>query len=191
MYGIASNKEASVASSLEWLGIEERRSWNVHFIQRPKWVVLMNFFVLLVQIYLPLRMEIVCDESWQRMGILISIHFTISWEALCPLFFLRKVFGRLRLLSVFPSLCGLLYGIGSLQVTIWGVEGWFWLTGVSCAVVMGGRWIICYFIVVRLIGYEVWCLDLLGFLGSCQDQLQILYLVGGIGLESMCLAFGT
>ena len=36
----------------------------------------------------------------------------------CPLFFLGKVFGRLRLLGVFPSLCGLLYGIGSLQVII-------------------------------------------------------------------------
>ena len=27
--------------------------------------------------------------------------------------------------------------------------------------------------------------------GSCQDRLRILYLVGGTGLESMCLAFGT
>ena len=35
VYGIVSNKEASVASSLERLGIEERRSWNVHFIRRP------------------------------------------------------------------------------------------------------------------------------------------------------------
>ena len=35
VYGIASNKEASVASSLDQLGIEERRSWNVLFIQRP------------------------------------------------------------------------------------------------------------------------------------------------------------
>ena len=34
MYGIASNKVASVASSLERLGIEERRSWDVHFIRR-------------------------------------------------------------------------------------------------------------------------------------------------------------
>ncbi|XP_050249419.1 uncharacterized protein LOC126696758 [Quercus robur] len=32
---MASNKEASVASSLERLGIEERRSWDVHFIRRP------------------------------------------------------------------------------------------------------------------------------------------------------------
>ena len=32
VYGIASNKGASVASSLEWLGIEERRSWDVRFI---------------------------------------------------------------------------------------------------------------------------------------------------------------
>ena len=35
VYRIASNKEASVASSLEWLGIEERRSWDVRFIRRP------------------------------------------------------------------------------------------------------------------------------------------------------------
>ena len=35
VYGIASNKEASVASSLERLGIEERRSWDVRFIRRP------------------------------------------------------------------------------------------------------------------------------------------------------------
>ena len=36
----------------------------------------------------------------------------------CPLFSLGKVFGRLRLPGVFPSLCGLLFGIGSLQVII-------------------------------------------------------------------------
>ena len=70
-----------------------------------------------------------------------------------------------------------------------GVDG-ILLTGVSCAAVTGRRWIICYYIVERLIGCGVWCLDLLGFLGSCQDRLRILYLVGGIGLESICLAFG-
>ena len=35
-----------------------------------------------------------------------------------------------------------------------------------------------------------WFLDLLRFLGSCQDRLQILFLVSGIGLESTPLAFG-
>ena len=35
VYRIASNKEPLVASSLERLGTEERRSWDVHFIQRP------------------------------------------------------------------------------------------------------------------------------------------------------------
>uniref|UniRef100_A0A7N2KMP0 Uncharacterized protein n=1 Tax=Quercus lobata TaxID=97700 RepID=A0A7N2KMP0_QUELO len=35
VYGIASNKETSVVSSLEWLGIGEWRSWDVHFIWRP------------------------------------------------------------------------------------------------------------------------------------------------------------
>ena len=35
VYGIASNKGASGASSFERLGIEERRSWDVRFIRRP------------------------------------------------------------------------------------------------------------------------------------------------------------
>ena len=35
VYGIVSNKKASVASSLDRLGIEERRSRDVHFIRRP------------------------------------------------------------------------------------------------------------------------------------------------------------
>ena len=35
VYGTAFNKEASVASSLERLGIEEWRSWDVHFTRRP------------------------------------------------------------------------------------------------------------------------------------------------------------
>ena len=35
VFGIASNREAYVASSLEWLGIGEWRSWDVYFIQRP------------------------------------------------------------------------------------------------------------------------------------------------------------
>ena len=34
VYGMASNKEASVASSLERLGIDEWRSWDIHFIWR-------------------------------------------------------------------------------------------------------------------------------------------------------------
>ena len=35
VYGIAFNKEASMASSLERLGTEEQKSWDVHFIRRP------------------------------------------------------------------------------------------------------------------------------------------------------------
>ena len=73
---------------------------------------------------------------------------------------------------------------------ILGVEGWILSTGVSCAVVMGRQWIICYYIVVRLIGCGPWCLDFLGSLGSCQDRLRILYSVGGISLENICLVFG-
>ena len=35
MFGMASNKAVSVVSCLEWLGIEKRRSWNVHLIWDP------------------------------------------------------------------------------------------------------------------------------------------------------------
>ena len=35
VFGMASNKAVSVASCLEWLGIEKRRSWDVHVIRRP------------------------------------------------------------------------------------------------------------------------------------------------------------
>ena len=64
------------------------------------------------------------------------------------------------------------------------LEGLILLTGALCVSVMGRQWIICYFIVERPISCGVWFLDLLGFHGSCQDQLQLLFLVGGIGLES-------
>ena len=56
-FGIASNKEASVASSLERLGIENQRSWNVLFIRRPNdWEmgVVDEFSALWVQIFPPL-----------------------------------------------------------------------------------------------------------------------------------------
>ena len=35
VYGIATNREAFVASSLERLGIEAWRSWNVRLIREP------------------------------------------------------------------------------------------------------------------------------------------------------------
>ena len=55
VYRIASNKEASMASSLERLGFGDQTI--------GKWVVWMNFSVLWVLIYLILRMDIVCDGS--------------------------------------------------------------------------------------------------------------------------------
>ena len=35
MYGIATNRETSMASSIEQLGIGARRSWNVRLIREP------------------------------------------------------------------------------------------------------------------------------------------------------------
>ena len=91
---------------------------------------------------------------------------------------------------MFLSLFGPQLGIRFLQAIIYRVETLILLTDALCVSVMGRQWIIYYFIEERLIGCGVWFLDLLGFHGFCQDQLQILFLVGGIGLESTCLAFG-
>ena len=76
------------------------------------------------------------------MGILISDRFIISYKVPCPLSFLGKVFGRLRLLGVFLSLFGPLFGIRFLQATICRVEGLILLTGVLCVGVNGGSFAI-------------------------------------------------
>ena len=124
------------------------------------------------------------------MGILTSARSIINFEVPCLLSFLGKAFGRLRLLSASLSLFGLQPGIRFLQATICGVEALILLIVALCVVVMGRRWIICYSIVKKFINCGVWSFDLLGFHGSYQDWLQILFLVGGIGLESTLLAFG-
>ena len=124
------------------------------------------------------------------MGILTSARSIISYEVPCLLSFLEKVFGRLRLLDAVFSLFGLQLGIRFLQATIYGVKDLILLTGALYVVVMGRQWIICYSIVKKLISCGAWFLNLLGFQGSCQDRLQILFLVGGIDLESTLLAFG-
>ena len=124
------------------------------------------------------------------MGFLTSTHSIISYKVPCLLSFLGKVFGRLRLLGASLSLFGLQLGIRFLQATICEVEALILLTGALCVIVIGRRWTICYSIVKKLISCGAWFLDLLGFHGSCQDRLQILFSVGGIGLESTLLAFG-
>ena len=61
VFGIASNKEASVTSSLEQLGMNGEAGIFVSFKDQMigRWVLWMNFFVLWVLIYLQLRMETV------------------------------------------------------------------------------------------------------------------------------------
>ena len=114
----------------------------------------------------------------------------ISFDVPCLLSFLGKVFGRLRLLCTSPSLFGLQLGKRFLQGTFCGVEALILLIGVFCAAVMGRQRITCFFIVKKLFSCEAWFLDLLGFLGSCLDQLQIRFSAGGTGLESTLLEFG-
>ena len=64
------------------------------------------------------------------------------------------------------------------------------LTSALCVIVVERQWIICYFIVKRLIDCGALLLDLLVFHRSYQDWLQIFFFVGGIGWGSTRLTFG-
>ena len=150
----------------------------------------MNSFISWVLIYLFLSKEIVWYGNCQRRGILTSARSMISFNVPYLLSFLGKVFGRLRLLRTSLSLFGLQLGKRFLQGIFCSVEASILLIGALCAAVMGRRWIICFFIVEKLFSCGAWFLDLLGFLGSCQDRLHIRFSVGGIGLESTLPEFG-
>ena len=54
----------------------------------------------------------------------------------------------------------------------------------------GGLWVICYFIMRRLIGCGALFLDCLGCRRSYHEWFQISSLVGGLGWGSTCQAFG-
>ena len=116
----------------------------------------------------------------RRRGILTFARSMTSFEVPCLLFFLGKVFGRLRPLRTSPSLFGLQLGRRFLPGTFCGVEALILLTGALCVVVMGRRWIICFSIVKKLISCGVWFLDW-NFLGlakiSCRYAFQLVELV--------------
>ena len=114
----------------------------------------------------------------------------ISFDVSCLLSFLGKVFERLRLLRTSPSLFGLQLGKRFLQGTFCGVEALILLIGIFCAIVIGRRRITCFFIMKKLFSCGAWFLDLLGFLGSCLDRLQIHFSASGTGSESTLLDFG-
>ena len=108
-----------------------------------------------------------------------------------PLLFLGKVFGRLRHPSVSLSLFGQPHGIGSSRVITCSVEVLVLLTGALCVVAVVRQWIICCYIVERLIGCGALFLGFLGFHGFPHVRYLIFYLVGGIGWGSIHLTFGT
>ena len=110
---------------------------------------------------------------------------------LLPLFFHGKVFGRLRNPSVSLSLFGQPHGMGSSWVITCGLEALILLTGALYVVAVVRQWIICCYIVERLIGCGALSLEFLSFHGSPHVRCQIFFLAGGIGWESIHLTFGT
>ena len=65
------------------------------------------------------------------------------------------------------------------------------LIGALCVVAVVRQWIICCYIVERLISYGALSLGFLGFHGFPHVRYQIFYLGGGIGWGSIHLTFGT
>ena len=125
------------------------------------------------------------------MGILLSTHIIISCMVLLPLFFHGNVFGKLRHPDVSPSLFGQPHGIGFSRVITCGLEALILLTGALYVVAVVRQWIICCYIVERLIGCGALSLGFLGFHGFPHVRCLIFILVGGIGWGSIHLTFGT
>ena len=85
------------------------------------------------------------------------------------------------------SLFGQPHGIGSSREITCGLRASTSLTGALCVVAVVRKWIICCYIVKRLIGYGTLSLGFLGFHGFPHVQYQIFYLVGGIVGEAFIL----
>ena len=194
VYGIASNKEASVASSLEQLGIKDRRSWNVHFIRSPNdWEMggVDEFLCTLSSNLPPTVNGDLMQWKLTKNGVFDICSFYNKLRSHLPIIFPWKGVWKLKA----PR---------RVSFFVWTAAWDRILTGDN----LRGRRMtfVDWCIMCRCNGETVdhlllhcgkayrlwvWCLDLLGFFGSCQDRLQILFLVGGTGLESMCLAFRT
>ena len=156
MYGIATNREASVASSLERLGIEARRSWKVRLFRDPNdWELGdVDEFLHTLGSNLPQ------SEHGDRMRWKLSKKGDFDIHSFYNKF--RSPFS-----IIFPW-----KGIWKVKTPprvsffVWTIVWDKILTGdnmrdrgfdfvdwcIMCHV-MRGRWIICYFIVERLIGY--------------------------------------
>ena len=72
-----------------------------------------------------------------------------------------------------------------------GLEALILLTGALCVVAVVRQWIICCYIMERLIGCGALSLEFLRFHGFTHVRCQIFYLVGGIGWGSILLTCGT
>ena len=148
-------------------------------------------FVSWLPIYFPWLMVIVWNGGWQIMGILLSALFTISYMDLLPLLFHGKVFRRLSHPGVSLSSFGQPHGIGSSREISWDLRVFISLTGVLCVIAVIRHWIICCYIVGRLISFGVLFLGFLGSLGFPLVWWEIFYLVGGLGWGSIHPPFGT
>ena len=102
-----------------------------------------------------------------------------------------RVFGKLRHPSVSLSLFGQPHGIGFSRVITCGLEALILLTGALYVVAVVRQWIICCYIMERLIGYGALSLGFWGFHGFPHVRCLIFFLVGGIGWGSIHLTFGT
>ena len=119
------------------------------------------------------------DLTIKRFGVL---------RILC---FLGRGFGNQRFLSAWRSFCGQLHMVGSSLWIILCLRVALWLIGVVCVAMMGSRLTTFFFIVLLLIPYGLLCFRLLAFIGLCQAQWQVCYLVGISSLGSINRTFGT
>ena len=152
LYNFAANKEASVESSLICQGAGDRRIWDVRFNRGPNdWEVdVVDEFLCLLASNLPSG----TDGDHLKWKLTKNGDFTIRsyYYKLHGSSFLGKAFGRLRHPIVSLSLFGQLHGIGSSREITCGLGVLISSTGALCVAVVVRQWIICCYIVERLIG---------------------------------------
>ena len=142
VYGIATNREASVASSLERLGTEAWRSWKVLLLRDPNdWETgVVNEFLHTLGSNLP-QSEQGDRMIWKlsKKGDFDIRSFYDKFRSPLPIIFPWKGIWKVKALRTFRFLFGLQLGRRFLQGIFCGVKALILMIGALCAIVMGRR----------------------------------------------------
>ena len=193
VYGIAINREASVASSLERMGTEARRSWKVPLLRNPNdWESgdVDDFLHTLGDNLPPSEQRDRMIWKLSKKGEFDVRSFYDKFRCPLPIIFPWKGVWKVKA----PVYVSFFVWSAAWEKILTGdilrCRGFDFVDWCILCRSNGGRRITCFFTVEKLLSCGAWFSDLLGFLGSCLDRLQTRFAAGGTGSESTLLGFG-